>query len=116
MATSDHRPLRARRSRAGALLLGLALLAGALSLAAPAAEGDTPVAFDVPAGPMERALNRLATQAGITLSFQPAAVAGRRSAGLSGEYTVERALEELLGVVSVDDVLDVVFREFCIGK
>ena len=28
----------------------------------------------------------------------------------------ETALEELLGIVSVDDVLDVVFREFCIGK
>jgi len=26
------------------------------------------------------------------------------------------ALEELLGVVSVEDVLDVVFREFCVGK
>ena len=30
--------------------------------------------------------------------------------------TAETALEELLGIVSVDDVLDVVFREFCIGK
>lgn len=30
--------------------------------------------------------------------------------------TAETALEELLGVVSVDDVLDVVFRDFCIGK
>lgn len=30
--------------------------------------------------------------------------------------TAESALEELLGTVSVDDVLDVVFRDFCIGK
>ncbi len=30
--------------------------------------------------------------------------------------SAETALEELLGVVSVDDVLDVVFREFCVGK
>jgi len=28
----------------------------------------------------------------------------------------ETALEELLGVVSVEDVLDVVFRDFCVGK
>jgi len=28
----------------------------------------------------------------------------------------ETALEEILGVISVDHVLDVVFREFCIGK
>jgi tRNA modification GTPase len=30
--------------------------------------------------------------------------------------TAETALEEVLGVISVDDVLDVVFREFCVGK
>ena len=28
----------------------------------------------------------------------------------------ETALEEILGLVSVDDVLDVVFRDFCVGK
>ena len=28
----------------------------------------------------------------------------------------ETALEEMLGVISVEDVLDVVFREFCVGK
>jgi tRNA modification GTPase len=28
----------------------------------------------------------------------------------------ESALEELLGVISVEDVLDAVFAEFCIGK
>jgi tRNA modification GTPase len=28
----------------------------------------------------------------------------------------ETALEEILGVISVEDILDVVFREFCIGK
>ncbi len=30
--------------------------------------------------------------------------------------SAESALEELLGVVSVEDVLDVVFAEFCVGK
>ena len=30
--------------------------------------------------------------------------------------SAETALEELVGVVSVDDVLDAVFREFCVGK
>jgi tRNA modification GTPase len=30
--------------------------------------------------------------------------------------SAETALEELVGVVSVEDVLDVVFREFCVGK
>ena len=30
--------------------------------------------------------------------------------------SAETALEDLLGVVSVDDILDAVFQEFCIGK
>ena len=30
--------------------------------------------------------------------------------------TAESALEDLLGVISAEDVLDVVFREFCVGK
>ena len=30
--------------------------------------------------------------------------------------SAETALEEVLGVISVEEVLDVVFREFCIGK
>jgi tRNA modification GTPase len=30
--------------------------------------------------------------------------------------TAESALEDLLGVISTDDVLDVVFRDFCVGK
>jgi tRNA modification GTPase len=30
--------------------------------------------------------------------------------------TAESALEDLIGLVCTDDVLDVVFREFCIGK
>ena len=30
--------------------------------------------------------------------------------------TAETALEDLLGVISVEDVLDAVFAEFCVGK
>ena len=30
--------------------------------------------------------------------------------------SAETSLEEVLGVISVEDVLDVVFREFCVGK
>jgi tRNA modification GTPase len=44
------------------------------------------------------------------------------SSGLPAEIAgthlraAELAMEELLGTVTVDDILDVVFREFCIGK
>jgi tRNA modification GTPase len=52
-------------------------------------------------------------------------VAGFRDAlmsGLPAEVaaahlgTARSALEEMLGVIAVDDVLDAVFREFCVGK
>lgn len=51
-----------------------------------------------------------------------AAFAAALEAGLPAEVaaahlrSAETALEELLGVVSVEDVLDAVFRDFCVGK
>jgi tRNA modification GTPase len=59
---------------------------------------------------LERALTEIvAFRAGL-LDGLPAEVAATHL------RSAETALEELLGVVSVDDVLDVVFREFCVGK
>ncbi|NNF11743.1 MAG: tRNA uridine-5-carboxymethylaminomethyl(34) synthesis GTPase MnmE [Gemmatimonadetes bacterium] len=61
----------------------------------------------------------------LALESAAAEVAGFRKGiedGLPAEVaathlrSAEMALEELLGVVTTDDVLDVVFREFCIGK
>ena len=61
----------------------------------------------------------------LALETAAAEVAGFRKGvedGLPAEVaathlrSAEMALEELLGVVTTDDVLDVVFREFCIGK
>ncbi len=42
----------------------------------------------------------------------------RREAVLAAHHLREaaRALEELIGVVDVEDVLDRVFRSFCVGK
>ena len=31
-------------------------------------------------------------------------------------HSAKTALEEVLGLVTMDDVLDVVFKEFCVGK
>lgn len=52
--------------------------------------------FDIPAGNLEDALNRLGQEAGILLSFPTELTAGRTSRGLNGRYTVETALESLL--------------------
>lgn len=63
-------------------------------------------------------------QAGSMLRAAEALAAFRRdlAEGIPAEVaathlgTAGVALEELLGVISVEDVLDVVFREFCVGK
>ncbi len=53
---------------------------------------------------------------------RPEAFVNARDAGLLPEIAAthlldaEPALEELLGVVETEDVLDVVFSSFCIGK
>lgn len=52
--------------------------------------------YDIPAGTLEDALNRFARQAGITLSFDPAQVAGRTTPALQGEYSVREGLAALL--------------------
>lgn len=80
------------------------LLAAASALAwpMPQAWAQQPVAiaarkpFDVPAGTLEEALTAFAQQAGVTLSFDPALVRGKRSAALTGSFTPTQALERLL--------------------
>lgn len=52
--------------------------------------------YRVAAGSLEDALNSFARQAGITLSFDPAVVVGKQSAGLDGDYSVSAGLATLL--------------------
>jgi len=82
-----------------AVLLGTAFVG--LAAPAPAAWAQDAaqaraVAFNVPAAGLEDALNTLARQAGVTLSFDPALVRGRSSAALQGTHTVDAALRQLL--------------------
>ena len=52
--------------------------------------------FDVPAGSLASALTRFAGQAGVSLSVDPALVAGRSSTGLRGDFAVEEGFQTLL--------------------
>ncbi|WP_263144858.1 TonB-dependent receptor [Pseudomonas sp. RIT-PI-AD] len=52
--------------------------------------------YDVPASDLGSALTRFASQAGVSLSVNPALVSGRRSPGLSGEYSVDEGFARLL--------------------
>ncbi|MDC8756950.1 TonB-dependent siderophore receptor [Janthinobacterium fluminis] len=52
--------------------------------------------FDIPAGPLEATLNRLGRDAGVLITFASAATEGRRSAGVTGSYSVDEALTRAL--------------------
>ena len=89
---------------AGLAVAGLAAagIARAQAQGAPAptevAQGQTGrvVAFNIPAQDLDSALTRLADQAGIRLLFTSRDLAGKRTAGLAGNYTVDQALTTVL--------------------
>jgi len=84
------------------MAMALACLPGVLVLPAPAsaqettATAETRQPFNIPAGPLTGALNRLAKQAGLALSYDPALAAGKTADGLQGEFTPAEALQRLL--------------------
>ncbi|MFJ4387385.1 TonB-dependent siderophore receptor [Pseudomonas sp. NPDC089408] len=86
-----HHPLRP-------LAAGIrnALLVSALLAATPALAESTPREYHIGQGDLGQALTRFATQAGIVLSFDPAATQGRKSPGLEGVYGVDEGLRALL--------------------
>ncbi|WP_437880036.1 TonB-dependent siderophore receptor [Pseudomonas sp. LRF_L74] len=73
------------------LLLGFAPLTG-LVASASAAERE----YNIPASDLGQALSRFASQAGVSVSMDPALVNGLRSPGLSGAYSVDDGFARLL--------------------
>ncbi|OGB26585.1 MAG: hypothetical protein A3I66_17205 [Burkholderiales bacterium RIFCSPLOWO2_02_FULL_57_36] len=57
---------------------------------------STARAYNIPAGPLTGALNRLADEAGIFLAGNAQLTDGKSSAGLQGRYTLQEALSKLL--------------------
>ncbi|OZI45777.1 TonB-dependent receptor [Bordetella genomosp. 5] len=87
-------PLDALRSSLLALAIATALTPG-VQAQTPAASAARQ-AYHVPAGSLGQALARFAAATGTPLSFDPAVVAGRRSAGLDGVYGVQDGFAALL--------------------
>jgi iron complex outermembrane recepter protein len=79
-----------------ASILAAPLAALAQDAPAPPSAMETSQYFSIPAGPLDQSLNRLASQARISLSYPPALVAGKQAPALQGEYTPENALRALL--------------------
>jgi len=90
---------RAMRKRAliAALMMTAATLAGVVAIGRTAvAQSAAQVSFDVPAGPLGRALTTFGRQAGLQVTYLSATTAGKTSSGLSGPATREQALTRIL--------------------
>lgn len=86
-------PLALAAAMAIALAAGHAPLARAQSSASAAA---TPIAFNIPAQPLGQALNELARQANLQMTFPAGLVAGKQAPSVSGQIKVRQALDRLL--------------------
>ena len=75
------------------------------------ADKDAPLRYDI------RLLGRILGETVRALrDAQQAAADGREEIMAEHLRLASRALGKLLGRVDVEDVLDVIFRDFCIGK
>jgi len=94
-AVTRHRTHLASSFSYSTLYLSLMLSFSALAPQVVLADSEQR-SYKVPAGELGAALIRFAGQAGVSVSVDPALVSGRRSAGLSGNYSVDEGFARLL--------------------
>ncbi|WP_396956124.1 TonB-dependent siderophore receptor [Nitrosomonas sp.] len=58
--------------------------------------------FDIPAGPLDRALDRFARTAGVNLTYDPALISNRVTRGLNGRHDISAGLMLLLAGNSIE--------------
>jgi len=103
MSDSVRHPLVSRHARVARAAI-FACLSGVAALVSPplAAQRAAEAAvvdvreLDVPAGPLDRALNALAAQTGVVLAADGSLTAGKISPGIRGHHTLDEALRRLL--------------------
>ncbi len=86
----------------GAVALPQPARAQAAAAALPA--GDAVKTFNVPAGPLDAALDRFARTAGVNLSYDAALISGLTTKGLTGNHSVASAISLLLAGTGVEAV------------
>lgn len=103
------KPLALAAAMAIALAAGHAPLVHAESGSAASA----PIAINIPAQPLGQALNELARQANLQMTFPAEVVAGKQAPAVSGQFTVRQALDRVLansGLVATTEDSSVVVR------
>ncbi len=61
--------------------------------------------YDIPVGPLDQALNRFASSAGVMMSVDARLTGGKRSSGVSGSFTPMEALQRLLSGTGLEAVI-----------
>ncbi len=79
-----------------AALICIMLCIGTISTGVFAADLDTPMAFNIPAQPLEGALLEFSKQASIQLVLNSGAVAAKNAVAVSGKMPIREALDRLL--------------------
>ncbi|MGC4062934.1 MAG: TonB-dependent receptor [Aquabacterium sp.] len=93
-----------------AVVLGLGLGAAlpssslAQSTTATSPSGAAIKTFNVPAGPLDVALDRFARTAGVNLSYDASMISGLMTQGLSGSYSISLALTTLLAGSGIEAI------------
>jgi iron complex outermembrane receptor protein len=109
MTTRHHAPRagRAFTPKPLARAVFVACLAAGCAAAALPVHAQTAQAvsrYDIPAGPLDQALNRFAAQAGVLLAIDARLTAGKNSPGLAGAVTVEEGFRRLLDGSGLESV------------
>ncbi|KAB2910802.1 MAG: TonB-dependent receptor, partial [Dechloromonas sp.] len=77
-------------------LTHMALSAGLAATLPGVAHAQASRQYDIPAGPLDAALNSFAVQAGVSLAIDAEKLKGLRSAGLKGNYAIDSGFAALL--------------------
>lgn len=85
-----------RKAVLAALLATTAIATTAVVSTSAYAQASAEVSFNIPAGPLNRALAAFGSQSGVQLSYEAAIANGKTSRGISGAATREQALTRLL--------------------
>ncbi|MFV0455439.1 MAG: TonB-dependent siderophore receptor, partial [Pseudomonas sp.] len=88
--------LAVRHALFAGLLAGTPLLLTAPMALAESATSTQSRSYAIPAGNLDQALNRFASEAGILLSVDAQLTVGKRSPGLNGSYSIDEGLARLL--------------------
>jgi len=94
----NHRPHQQQKVLQLALLLALNTGFASIAMAADTSTSVQSVTkqYDIPAGDLATALQTLASESGVILTFTPAQTAGKQSRALNGRYSTEQAFDILL--------------------